>query len=473
MGIVATVNNFFRRDFFSKAKEDFQIQSITSGQMEAWVNECVNIYKGNPCWLNPDDHIDTVDFAKAICSEVARLVTKSVGITLSGSARADWLQAQMEKIFFRLRHWVEYGCAYGTIILKPNGNSIDLFLPGQFTVTAVDNGQIRGIVFYDLQSDLTGERWYTRMEYHRFVDGVYNISNRCYIGYEKGAISRPIDLSLTPWKYLVGDVALENVERPLFGVFRTPQANNIDVDSPLGLPIFSEAVQELRDLDIAYSRNVKEIKDSKRTVLLDSNVMLPMGNNTMVTHYPLEVQREAMGLPDMVKNVKGDGVEKYYQEINPTLNTETRTIGINGLLNQIGFKCGFSNGHFVFNENTGIQTATQVEADQQRTIQLVKDVRDQLEDCIGGLVYALNVFADLYDLAPVGTYDLDGAIHFDDIAYSFEEDKLHHYNLAMQGKYPWEEYYVKYLKVARDEAKRLLDMAKNENKVPRLFGMEE
>lgn len=473
MGIIATVNNFFRRDFFNKARDDFKIQSVTSGQMEAWVNECVNIYKGNPCWLNPDDHIDTVDFAKAICSEVARLATKSVGITLSGSARADWLQAQMEKIFFRLRHWVEYGCAYGTIILKPNGNSIDLFLPGQFTVTEVDNGQIRGIVFYDLQSDLTGERWYTRMEYHRFVDGVYTISNRCYIGYEKGAISRPIDISLTPWKELAENVAITSMNQMLFGVFRTPQANNIDVDSPLGLPIFSEAVQELRDLDIAYSRNVKEIKDSKRTVLLDSNVMLPTGSNTMVTPYSLEIQREAMGLPDMVKNVKGDGVEKYYREINPTLNTETRTIGINGLLNQIGFKCGFSNGHFVFNENTGIQTATQVEADQQRTIQLVKDVRDQLEDCIGGLVYALNVFADLYDLAPVGEYDLDGAIHFDDIAYSFEEDKMHHYNLAMQGKYPWEEYYVKYLKCSREEAKQLLAMAKAENKAPTLFAMEE
>ena len=224
MGIIATVNNFFRRDFFSKAREDFHIQSITSAQMEAWVNECVNIYKGNPCWLNPDDHIDSVDFAKSICSEVARLVTKSVGITLSGSARADWLQAQMDKIFFRLRHWVEYGCAYGTIILKPNGEGVDLYLPGEFTVTETENGQIRGAVFYTMKSDITGEKWYTRMEYHRFENGQYLVSNRCYIGYEKGSISRPIDISLTPWKDLAEDVAIVNIDKPLFGVFRTPQA---------------------------------------------------------------------------------------------------------------------------------------------------------------------------------------------------------------------------------------------------------
>lgn len=460
-------------DLLSKAKEEFGFEPLTSSEMDAWVNECVNIYKGNPCWLDPGDHIDTVSFAKAICSEVARLTTKSVKITLSGSARADWLQSQLNRIFYRLRHWVEYGCTYGTVILKPNGKNVQLYLPGDFTITNVDDGIITGIVFYDHRSDASGKKWYTRFEYHRFDGELYQISNRCYIGYERGSAHRPIHISLTPWKNLVEDVAIANLEKSLFAVFRTPQANNIDVDSPLGLPIFSEAVQELRDLDIAYSRNVKEIHDSKRIVLLDTDLMLPGGGYTRVTPYSLKISRETMGLPDMVKNVHGDGVEKYYQEINPTLNTATRTVGIDGLLNQIGFKCGFSNGHFVFNESSGIQTATQVEADQQRTIQLVKDVRDQLEDCIGGLVYALDAIASLYNLAPAGKYDLAGAIHFDDIAYSFEEDKMHHYQLALQGKYPWEEYYVRYLKVSREEAKQLIAMAKAEQKEPTLFGMEE
>ena len=473
MGIFTSAQRLLGRDYSKKAEEDFQIHSIMSGEMEAWVNECANIYRGNPCWLDPSDHIDTVAFAKSICSEVARLVTKSVGITLSGSRRADWLQEQVDKIFFRLRHWVEYGCAYGTIILKPNGDSVSLFLPGEFTVTETKDGQIRGIVFYDTQSDASGKRWYTRLEYHRFENEQYRITNKCYVGYAKGNISRPIDISLTPWRNLAGEVAIVNLEKPLFGVVRTPQANNIDVDSPLGLPIFSEAVQELRDLDIAYSRNSKEIRDSKRTVLLDSDVMLPVGDSTRITAYSMELQRDAMGLPDIVKNVHGNGTERYYQEINPTLQTETRTIGINGLLNQIGFKCGFSNGHFVFNESSGIQTATQVEADQQRTIQLVKDVRDQLEDCIRGLVYALDAFASLYNLAPAGTFNLEGAIHFDDIAYSFEEDRMHHYQLAMQGKYPWEEYFVQYLKVSREEAKQLLAMAKAEQTNVPLFGSEE
>ena len=211
--------------------------------------------------------------------------------------------------------------------------------------------------------------------------------------------------------------------------------------------------------------------DSKRIVLLDSDSML-MGErtSTRINPYALELQRKSMKLPDMVRNIQGNSTETYYQEINPALNTETRISGINALLNQIGYKCGFSNGHFVFNESSGIQTATQVEADQQRTIQFIKDVRDKVESCISDLCNALNAFADLYNLAPSGKFTIEDAVHFADITYSFEADKLQHYQLAALGHYPWEEYYVRFLKYSREEARELLRMAKAENKAPTLFG---
>ena len=36
----------------SKAKDEFNIEPISSEQMQSWINECVNIYQGNPCWLD-------------------------------------------------------------------------------------------------------------------------------------------------------------------------------------------------------------------------------------------------------------------------------------------------------------------------------------------------------------------------------------------------------------------------------------
>ena len=60
---------------------------------------------------------------------------------------------------------------------------------------------------------------------------------------------------------------------------RTPQANNLDISSPLGLPIYAEAIEELKDLDIAYSRNVGEIFDSEKIILADDQLMFGSGTN--------------------------------------------------------------------------------------------------------------------------------------------------------------------------------------------------
>lgn len=444
MGILNKLRGWFTMLTKSKAREEFNIEPISSEQMQSWINECINIYRGEPCWLDENDSIDTIGFAKALCSETARLATLGIGIKLDGSARADWLQEQIEKIYFQLRDWIEYGCAYGTVIMKPNRDSIDLYTPDMFEIVHATNGKIDGVIFHNWKQN--GKKWYTRLEYHRFEGDLYMITNKCYLGDRPDDLQEKIAIEETPWNNLVEEVGIANLERTMFGVLRTPQANNIDMDSPYGLPIFSEAVQELRDLDIAYSRNAKEIKDSKRTVLLDSDRLLPYGavgglNRTT--------------LPDYIKLVDGDTSTEsdIYHEINPTLNTDTRLTGINALLSQIGYKVGFSNGYFVFNESTGIQTATQVEADQQRTIQFIKDVRDKLESCMDGLLYALDVFADLYGMAPAGTYEI--AYDFGDITYNREEDRSRWWGYVQAGKVPAWKFFVKFEGMTEEEAKAM------------------
>ena len=457
MSLFSTIKGWFSVLTKSKAKDEFNIEAISSEQMSAWIGECINIYQGNPSWLDEGDHIDTVNFSKALCSETARLALLGTSIKLDGSARAEWLQAQVEKIYFQLRHWTEYGCAYGTVILKPNGDGVDLFTPDMFEITHTSGDRIDGAIFHNWKQ--AGEKkWYTRLEYHRFEDGIYRITNKCYLGDKPDDTKDAVDIKSTPWSYLSEEAAISNMERPLFGVFRTPQANNLELNSPFGLPIFSEAVQELRDLDIAYSRNSKEIKDSKRTVLLDSDTMTPSGTK-------IGYQQETT-LPDFIKNVRGDGKEMFYQEINPQLNTDTRLTGINALLSQIGYKVGFSNGYFVFNEATGIQTATQVEADQQRTIQFIKDVRDKLESCLDGLIYALDVFATLYHLAPMGAYEV--VYGFGDITYNVEEDRARWWGYVQSGKVPAWMYFVKFEGMTEEEAKAMTAEAQPKTTV--LFG---
>ncbi len=467
--------------FKKQAEEDFDIQAAEFPEMETLINRCANIYRGVPEWLDDKNNIKTINFAKSVCSETARLATLAIGIQIDGSARATWLQEQIDKVYFQIRHWVEYGCAYGTVFIKPNGESLDVFTPADVMIVDHDNQEIKGIIFKD--SYTVGRKYYTRLEYHRFaettIDGVttypYYVSNRAYVSKSPQSIGDKIDLKQTKWADLMADTPPilkangEKLDGPLYGMLRTPQANNVDISTPLGLPIFAEAIEELKDLDIAYSRNTKEILDSKRIVLADERLLLPSGLPvSSMTPQAMKLRSKEFGLPDYVKNVFGDDAGSFYQEINPQLNTDTRIAGINALLSQLGYKIGFSNGYFVFNESSGIQTATGVEAEQQRTVQFIKDVRDKLESCLDEVIYALNVYADLYGLAPVGAYEVN--YDFGDILYVRENDRARWWQYVTTGKVPAWLYFVKFEGMTKDEAVAMVKEAQPDE--PKLFGDE-
>lgn len=454
--------------FKSDAKRIFDVDILLSDTMDMAIRTWNQIYAGHPNWVDKDNHVKTINFAKSVSSETARLACLDLSIKVSGSARAVYLQSVIDNMFGKIREYVERGCVNGTIILKPNGDGIDCFDPQRFLPTEVDgNGNIRAGIFFDFYEQ--SKKYYKRLEYHRFADdGVYLISNRCFISESSTSLGTETDITKTPWKELMPDVGIENIEKPLFAVFKTPMANNIDIVSPLGMSIFAEALEELKDLDVAYSRNAKEIYDSKRTVLADERLF--DGKAIMVDG---EIVRVKPKMPDYIRNVLSEGQENFYQEINPNLNTDTRVKGINNILSILAYKCGYSNGYFSFDSMTGIQTATGVEASQQRTIQFIKDVRDKLEMTMDDLIYAIDKYADLYDLSPVGVYEVEYG--FGDICYNYEEDKKTWWGYVQAGKVPAWMYFVKFENMSEDEAKAMqaeIEAAEAEKQQGGLFGEE-
>ncbi len=469
MGIVAAIKGWWKKMFFkSDAKRIFDVDILLSDTMDMAIRTWNQIYAGHPNWVDKDNHVKTINFAKSVSSETARLACLDLSIKVSGSARAVYLQSVIDNMFGKIREYVERGCVNGTIILKPNGDGIDCFDPQRFLPTEVDgNGNIRAGIFFDFYEQ--SKKYYKRLEYHRFADdGVYLISNRCFISESSTSLGTETDITKTPWKELMPDVGIENIEKPLFAVFKTPMANNIDIASPLGMSIFAEAMEELKDLDVAYSRNAKEIYDSKRTVLADERLF--EGKAIMVDG---EIVRVKPKMPDYIRNVLSEGQENFYQEINPNLNTDTRVKGINNILSILAYKCGYSNGYFSFDSMTGIQTATGVEASQQRTIQFIKDVRDKLEMTMDDLIYAIDKYADLYDLSPVGVYEVEYG--FGDICYNYEEDKKTWWGYVQAGKVPAWMYFVKFENMSEDEAKAMqaeIEAAEAEKQQGGLFGEE-
>jgi len=476
MGLMSWIKGIMRNMFTDAAKRDFATDVIESNEMQNAILTWLNVYRGIPSWVS-EDGVRTIKMAKTVSSETARLANLDIDVQFDGLRGQYMTDFWTNSVKPKLRNWTEYGIACGTMILKPNGEGVDLVTPDRFNIVDMDgNGNITGIIFQDRY--VQGRYWYTKLEYHRFekqLDGsrVYMISNRTYRSTGESSIGQMIPITDTKWSNLLPDVAINQrngmgIRGNLFGVFVMPAANDIDFDSALGVSIFGDALNELRDLDVAYTRAQAEIFDSETIELLDDRLLSMAGSKASV--------RSNIKLPHHVHNVYGSNANEFYQAIDRQLKTSDRKVGIDQLLSFIGYKCGYSDGYFVLDQKTGMVTATQVESDDRRTIQLIKDVRDNLQVCLNQLFYAQSVFADLYGYAPVGDYV--PTFSFGDITYSYQEDKAMWWTYVQSGKVPAWMYFMKFEKMTEDEAKQMqadLDQAEFEKQQKQvgLFGSEE
>ncbi len=445
--------------------KEFGVDLITSDAMNNALTKWDNISTGKPPWKNADDEIVTINMAKHISDTRAKLTTLDIGIAISGSARADFLQILADDLLKRLPDKIAEADRLGGIMIKWNGETWDYVLPGNFGITAKDdNGEIVGAIFASHASQ--GKSHYTRLEYHRFegTDSngpIYVVTNKAYknqIEGGKSILGAPVKLqSVEAWANMQNEVRISNLEKPLFAYYRVPGANTVDASSPLGLSVFANAITELKAIDIAVSRKNMEVEDSKHITFVGQTVIQNATNKGI--QLPRFVKGLGMGIND------GD-ITAVHEHV-PTLLTDARIKDINFNLSMAGVKCGFSEGVFVMDGQTGMITATQVESDDRDTIQTIKADRDSLKEALEQAFYGADALVTLYGLAPLGEYEIN--YNFGDITYSYEEDKAAWKSYAMQGWIPKWLYFVKFEGMSEEDAKKFTAEAEMANKEAGLF----
>lgn len=445
--------------------KEFGVDLITSDDMNNALKKWDNISTGKPPWKDTADEIDTVNMAKHISDTRAKLTTLDIGIAISGSARADFLQVLADDLLKRLPDKIAEADRLGGIMIKWNGETWDYVLPGSFGITAKDdNGEIVGAIFASHTSQ--GKAHYTRLEYHRFEGAdangpLYVVTNKAFknqIEGNKSVLGAPVKLqSVAAWANMQDEVKISKLEKPLFAYYRVPGANTVDSSSPLGLSVFANALTELKAIDVAVSRKNAEIEDSKHITFVGQTVIQNAVNKGI--ELPRFVKGLGMGI--------NDGETSAIHEHVPTILTDARIKDINFNLSMAGVKCGFSEGVFVMDGQTGMITATQVESDDRDTIQTIKADRDALKEALEQAFYGADALATLYGLAPLGEYEIN--FIFGDITYSYEEDKAAWRAYAMQGWIPKWLYFVKFEGMSEEEAKALTAEAQMANMEAGLF----
>ena len=104
MGLIREIKRWWESLFQREAQDCFKVDTLMSGIMQREQRRWYGTYTGQPEWVcnEPGRELETINFAKKLCNETARLATLALGITVEGSARATWLQKQMDKYRARM-----------------------------------------------------------------------------------------------------------------------------------------------------------------------------------------------------------------------------------------------------------------------------------------------------------------------------------------------------------------------------------
>lgn len=389
----------------SSVKQALKLDVMLSAPMVEALQKWSLMYINQSSWLSSD--VKSLNLAAAIASEIGFTTTTEMSFSVNGSARADFLAAQMQPVLNGLQTYTEYGAAKGGLVFKPyiSGNRIivdfiqaDMFYPIAFDA----NGNMTACVFADQKT--VGNKFYTRLESHTFMQGKYLIKNFAFQSTTRDVLGNPCSLMLVDgWADLQAEAEILNVDKPLFAYLKMPLANNIDTTSPLGVSIYARATDLIEQADRQWSDFLWEFESGKRALYTD-----PIAFGKGKDNKPILPDKRLYRLLELNGKIDQPGL---FEDWTPTLREVNLLNGLDAILRRIEFNCGMSYG-ILSNPSTVALTATEIKAGKQRYYVTVTNIQKALGKALEDLLYAMDVWATLGNLAPVGTYSVTS--YFDD-----------------------------------------------------------
>lgn len=443
----------------STVEEALKVKTAVSFEMEAAMKLWLKIFTNNAPWLN--EEVRSLQLGASIAEEFARLITLEMKSEVTGSTRADYINQHYQKVLEDLKSELALFNAVGGGFFKPyvkaNKFYIDYIPQTDCKPLKFDSaGNITSMVF---SSQITkGDKIYTRLETHTLQGTDYIIENKVYVteSYNSTMLGRISSLSeVTEWSELSEKTIIQNIERPLFAYYKVPLSNNIDTKSCLGPSVYHKAIDSIRKADIQAARLDYEYDSAERSIYADIDALK---------------NQEGKERRSKIVKTLNTGEDGFYKEFSPTLRDEGFIRGLNKIKQEIEFQCNLAYGT-ISDPSQVDKTATEINASKQRSYASVSQMQNSLEKALKHLVYILDVYCDLYELAPAGEYEVS-AEWDDSIIVDTESEqriRLQETNLGLGSKL---DYLMWRYGLTEEQAQEKLDRIKQEKSENQVFDEE-
>nr|WP_294699392.1 phage portal protein [uncultured Anaerostipes sp.]DAV04003.1 MAG TPA: portal protein [Caudoviricetes sp.] len=392
------------------------VDVAVSDKMAREIDLWSKMYKNKPPWKRKE--LKLCGLPAAIAGEFARLVTLELKTEITGN---KFLNDEYQTVIDNIRTYTEYACAKGGLAMKPyvsDGHievdmvQADRFFPVKFN----SRGEVIAAVF--METVTIGKQVYTRLEYHRHDEktATYYIINKAFVRQDLDnveVLGKEVPLSAVPeWADLEETVTIINVKRPLFAYFKIPNANNVDDSSPLGVSVYSRAVDDIKEADYQWTRILWEFEGSE--LAIDGDVSLFKRKENGEFDLPKGKER-------LFRMMDFDDDKEQYKVFAPPIRDESLINGFNAILRRVEFNSGLAYGT-LSDLNTVDKTAEEIKTSKQRSYSTVSDIQKALQKALEQLIYAMDVIAQLSNLNGGKKYEV--SFDWDDSIVIDKEQEL-------------------------------------------------
>lgn len=405
--------------------------------IEEWYDAAIN---GLPLDKNPETL--TLDLPALICTELSRLTTLELEVSVKGSPRADWINTQLQRVITpRRRRIFTVALALGSGIWKPyqSGNHLGISFTNAthyFPVAHDIEGNLTEGVFIDTIKD--DENYYHRLEWMHVLERrqdlrdaelallddydlaaptqfpCIKVMNLAFRSATQDSLGVPEDLTIRPeWDEIEPVAYLTGLEKLPLGYFVTPLVNSVDPDSELGVSMFEPARKQIIDADEQYTRLDWEYEGGELAVDTDEKFLKPSGAGQTLSK--AQALKEYGVPPEAIDSTAPHHRERlfhginintgitdstpFYQVFAPALRDSSYLTGLNQYLRNVESHAGLSYG--VLSQVADVEkTATEIVTSKQKLYATVSDLQAALEDALRGLIDALDYWADHVPDAP-------------------------------------------------------------------------
>lgn len=376
----------------------------------------------------------SMNMPKVLSSEMASLIyNEKCEINIDNETVDTFVQDVLKNNKFdkNFQDYLEYAFATGGMAIKPyfDGKRIMLtFIPADsFVPISWKNGNIYEAVIP--HGFVERGKHYTHLEWHLWEDGVYVVKNELYESKISSEIGVEVSLSASQrTNGMAPEARMQNIKRSLFTYFRPNTANQIDMKSPLGVSIYSNALDTLKAIDTAFDSFHREFRLGKKRILVPAQYI-----KTVVDPADGVPKRYFDSTDEVYEAFNGNMDEgDSIKDVSVELRVEEHVAGINALLNTLAMQTGFSFGTFTF-EGKSYKTATEVISENSKTFKTKQSHETIIEAGLQELVGSIIALGQLYELTEY-TEDYEVSVLFDDsIAVDKEKEEARQIALITAG----------------------------------------